>query len=302
MVRIVDIFSYLSSADHSSVWKTIAATSGVFPMIVKLWMLQPDRNADDLTLPTECSGITGALATFLQLETTKVRSDSAIVRELTMLLGADKQRIAKVILAHIRLTTGRAAAWELSFPLLMDVATTISSNVPGVSNALLSQNAMVDICHAMTTFTSRTPTSSTALYSQMMCTSKAIHYFLTASLATDGFTWITQAVRSGILYAILRSALWSKNMASISAVVLYDIEPYTVYRSILRVVGKVMLDPVFRQLESQLEVGSDFQTKWVAFKSTVQANLAMKATFDEGGKYFQPCSAFEVSALPALLV
>jgi hypothetical protein len=182
----------------------------------------------------------------------------------------------------------------------MDAATIISFNIPGVSNALLFQDSVVGICHAMTIFTSIPPTSPVSLASQTVCTiMKTFGYFLTASEATNGFTWVTHAIRSGIPFSVLRSALWSRETARLMVIALDGIVTYTVYRPILRVIGKVLLDPGFRRLESRLQVGGEFQKQWAAFKATVQENLAIKAIFDEGWKYSQSCSAAKVSATPS---
>lgn len=292
---------FISTFPDSAVWKAVAATPGVFTLVVKYWMIQPDR-PDDPTLPSDCSGITGALGTLLQIDLRKIRSNSERIKELAVTLGEDKQRIAKLLLAHLRIITGQDKFWELSFPFLMDTMSTISSNIPGVSSALLAQNAMVEVCHATKIFTSTPPYSPVSLFNQITCVSKAHQYVLMAAGATDGVTWIIQALRAGILFSILKSATWSTDMAELVGIVLHGLGPYTAYRSVLRVIGKVLQNREFCRLEAQLPAGSGFQQQWATFKSTVQTNLAIKTFFDARGKYSQSCSASDVRPLLNLTV
>lgn len=64
MVSIVRFISSLSVWEESSLWKAIAATPGVFTTVVKLWMVQLNRKADDPSLGSDCSRITCNLGTF----------------------------------------------------------------------------------------------------------------------------------------------------------------------------------------------------------------------------------------------
>lgn len=238
MVSIGRFLSYLSSwggfSPESPVWRTIASTPGVFTIVAKLWMVQPKRNANsnDHALASDCSGITCALGTFIKpvgSEAWEVDTDEGRVRELVAMLGEDKQRIVTLLLDHIRIITTRDAVWELSFPLLMDVMSTVSSNIAGVSNVLLSQNAMVEICCAMNVFASTETRSPTFRHNQIICVSKAVYYFLMAVSATDGFTWIIQALRSGLLTSVLKSSMWDKGTAYLVDIVLETIAPYAAY-------------------------------------------------------------------------
>lgn len=297
MVTTLQLISYLLQFNDLSLGRAMTATPGIFPMVVKLWMVQADRKIDDFRLPGDCFSITCSLGKFLGLDAQEVRPDLERMRELANILGEDKQRIAKILLTHIRVITRQSKSWQLCFALLMDVTTMVSTNIPGVSNTLLSQNAIVDICHAMDVFASTEPDSALFLLNQMHCISRAVHYFVTAASATDGFTWITQALRAGILSSVLKWSTWDEKMEDLAIKVLGTIAPYTIYRSVLRVIGKTLLSGGFRRLEAELEAGGPFFQRWAAFKSVVQTNLAIKAIFDAEGKDSQPCAASDVSTL-----
>lgn len=294
MVCILRFLSYASVLDDSPLWRAMASTPGVFAMVVKLWMVQPRRKVDDTALASDCSGITCTLGTFIKhpgSEAWEVETDAGQVQELASMLGKDKHRIATLLLDHVRIITTLDAVWELSFPLLIDVTSTVSTNIAGILNALLSQNAMIEICRAMNIFTSTETQSPTFRYNQTVCVSKGFYYFLMAATATDGFTWITQALRSGLLTSILKLSMWNKKLATALEVVLDVIVPYTAYWLVLRVLGRILADSKFCRLEAQLHAGVHFQRKWVSFKSIVDENLSVKAIFDAGGKYSQKCAA-----------
>jgi hypothetical protein len=69
---------------------------------------------------------------------------------------------------------------------------------------------------------------------------------------------------------------------------------FSVYRSVLRAIGRALRDPAIVVLESQLPEDRDFKKVWLEFRSLVTERATVKAAFDETGKYSQRCSSSEV--------
>lgn len=76
-------------------------------MVVKLWMVQPNRKADDPSLGSDCSRIMCNLRTLLKLgsEEWEVETDAGRVQGLAGMLGEDKQRIAMLLLTIEQLSS-----------------------------------------------------------------------------------------------------------------------------------------------------------------------------------------------------
>ncbi|KAF9460418.1 hypothetical protein BDZ94DRAFT_1299941 [Collybia nuda] len=125
----------------------------------------------------------------------------------------------------------------------------------------------------------------------LMDVTTAVFLSIPVSLATNGFTWIIQALCSGILFSIIKSSMWNEEMALIVDLVLDTITPYAAYRSVLRVLGKILQNSKFRRLEAQLKNDTHFYQEWIKFKGVVEEILIVKAAYDAGGKYSQPCAA-----------
>jgi hypothetical protein len=189
-------------------------------------------------------------------------------------------------------------------PSFMSV-TSLEGHTLGVPNVLFAcldyfQAFSSSISNTLTMFFPSTWSSRSTWWSRSeLGTAENLYacldYIQQATNTTDGFTWIIQAVRSGLIPAILRSTQWSSREVDATSIFLFvTIEKYLVYRSVLRVVDRALQDPAIALLESKIPRSGNFRTHWTHFKNFVKTRMEAKAAFDEIGKYTQTCSAPEV--------
>lgn len=282
LIIILRITSHFFLYPSTSACKFMEATPGLFLLLADIWIRLTENGRDDDDVAHHCAlGMRAILGLIVQ--------DTTRMKLLVDVLHGDLEKVASLLLKNVHAVRKERKKWTSSFPLL--ATTAITPLIPGLGHALLSQNAMVDISLEFAHFSSM---SGPRLPDHDRCLLSCLQFFNLASITTDGFTWIIQAVRSGLIQAILRSAQCSRTIEDLSIKALVTVQRYLVYRSVLRVVDRALQEPDMPLLETQLSPDGKISKYWAYFKSFVQNRLEVKAAFDEVGKYTQTCFAPEV--------
>lgn len=297
------------------------ATPGVFVMLVDLWAKVSEAAVSEeksqINVPDFSFAIT-AIHGLLQSDPTKA---SVLVR----LLGDNFDRIATLMLNNMHEAlnnNGRRNAID-QFPHVLYISTIIANAVPRIHHALLSQNSMTIVTRAFGEISSMRahahrsssdvktplpkdiqlaahPEVSSVLSDLHGPTAVCLLYFTDASKTSGGFTWVIQAIRAGMIPAILRSACRDSEEIDHEGLVwtvTNALQPYLVYRSVLRAVSKAVQSPIVKDLESHLPQDRKFGEVWAKFKELVGLRHAAKVGFDAGGEYTQRCSSAQVCVL-----
>lgn len=75
------------------------------------------------------------------------------------------------------------------------------------------------------------------------------------------------------------------------------LQPYLVYRSVLRAISKALHGPIIDTLESKLPKNRQFFGVWSKFREAAGMFLAAKEGFDASGENTQRCSSTQVRVL-----
>lgn len=315
---MIRILSRMANEDSSSFGDAIEATPGVFALLVDMW-----EKASQVEVVEELARGDSSLATFAIQHS--IISDPTRAQTLLELMGGDIHRIATLMMKNLHQgfsgNSKRAAANQ--FQQIFSFSAQIADLLPGLHHALLSQNSMVLVTRtfgkisslrakpikAATEISTNTgPISPTQIAAAALsrddypldvnpATSTCLMYFEEASRTSGGFTWVIQAIRSGMIPAILRSACRSFEEVDHQQVIRCTtqiLRPYLAYRSVLRAVSKALQDPIIDTLESKLPRNRDFFGAWIKFRKLVAVRLAAKKRFDSGGEYGHRCSSARV--------
>lgn len=283
LMTILRIVSRFFVCPSTPACNAMEATPGLFLLLVDIWIRSTDNMPDSEGVDYAC-----ALGTMAILELIKL--DASRMKLLVDVLHGDLGKVASLILTNIRAASTERKEWMSVFPLIAFVTRAATPSIPGLSHALLSQNAMVDISDA---FADLSFTTGPQLPEFL---SSCLDFFDLASVTADGFTWIIQAIRSGLIQAILRSApVSTKQVEDDSIKALVTVQKYLVYRSVLRAVVRALQDPDIPHLESEAPLDGRISKYWAYFKFFVKNRLEVKLAFDQAGKYTQTCFALEVN-------
>lgn len=282
---------------------TVLATPEVFTMLVDLWVELSELEFIEEKWQFDPSSVAVTIAKMIGEDPTRIR-------KFVDLMGGDKDRIATLILKnlHQALSFKVKNAVVLGFERILMFNSMITATLPGLHHALLSQNSMVIITRTFGRISSMRGvsferTSPTPLgnytrpndepFNPHRATVTCALYLWEAFSTSGGFTWITQAIRSGVIPAILRSACRDMEQTDdhLLANTIKTITPYLVYRSVLRVVSKAFQDPIIQTLESKLPRDREFYGVWFGFRIVANVRLFMKEQFDASGEYTQGCSS-----------
>lgn len=315
MIRILGRMMYEDLAPFED---AVEATPGVFELLVDIW-----ERASEVKVHEETTRIDPTFAT-IAIQAS-IRSDPTRTQTLIEIMDGDINRVATLVMNNLRQAfsdNGKRAAAN-QFQQILSFSVNVADLLPGLHHALLSQNSMVLVTRTFGKISSlrakpikaviELPTgtgqvSPTHLAAAALslddypldvnpATSTCLTYFEKASRTSGGFTWVIQAIRSGMIAAILRSACRSMEEVDHQLVIrgiARIIRPYLAYRSILRAISKALQDPIIDTLESKLPRSREFFGAWIKFKELVAVRLAAKKRFDSGGEYGQRCSSARV--------
>lgn len=293
LTTMLHIMAKFCDFRNTSATRAIVSTPGVYTLVTDIWIRQCDRDSAGPDVSYAC-------LTALQLLIALLESGAAGVKDIAEAPVADLKRISSTVLKMIQMSTRGSldgTFWLGVFPLLLTLTEQLAQISPRLDHILLSQNSIVDVCRALAFHSSSSLIKSPVDTGMTrLCVIGSFLYLGSAILQTDGFTWINQAVHTGLITSLLRCVCWGFDDVDEQALaMLKSLMKYTVYRSLLRPSREALKDPTIPILEAQMSKKNAFWKAWVAFKSLLKERLMIKAKFDERGKYSQTCCSTKVS-------
>lgn len=116
----------------------------------------------------------------------------------------------------------------------------------------------------------------------------------------DGATCINQALRAGLLVAIIKCSLWipffapDKASMALPNKILDMLQRYLVYRSVIKEIVKSMRHAAVSEYRKMIAT-SAFYTDWLYFRRLAFEAMLLKDAFDEIPETTMPCNNDEVS-------
>ncbi|KAF9467232.1 hypothetical protein BDZ94DRAFT_62221 [Collybia nuda] len=293
---------------------TIKATPGVLPVLTDIWAKVSKKGVLEGRDVVEFSITTMIIYNLIEFDPSRVQT-------FVDTLGGEISRVATLMLNHTQRALNNAfepgALHEGQTGLVL--VSLLIGLLPGLHHALLSQNSMVLITRAFgkistthhgpleptTEGISRLrltpfPAGDVARQSEdfSLSTLACLSFFTQASIASGGFTWIIQAIRSGFIPAMIRSAsTGDSEIDDMLELTMGVLQQYLVYRSVLRALSKALQDPIISALESNLSQDTKVWRAWVKFRQAFGEFLVMKESFDIGGEHVQRCSSARCSKI-----
>jgi hypothetical protein len=274
------------SCPNTATHDIITTTPGVFPLVANIWIEQSERTDNDQRA-RDCSTISLGPAILIQIDL------ATNAKEFLELAGGDHKKVALQILINTRLAC-QGGPWITAFTPMVDVCTLLLNSSPEIYNTLLSRGITVDIFKALKQLTSpNQPVSDWQLWDAGR---SSIELLRKASGVATGYTWIIQAIQSGLLYSIhpsiykvVRSCFRRKSSGSPHVSSTIRCIPLLFKNHKTSVLGTCGFsrrgrDSTCRRIWSE----------WVLFKMAVKEYQNIKARFDEAGKFSQACSSPEV--------
>lgn len=291
------IFSMIISCPETVACKAIDKTPGAFLMFSDMWVRlseKPSGEADTRTLLS--FGLIDCI----------VRSPERAMH-LVDALGGDFMKIAPVFLENIRIAVEKGGKWELSLPPLIFVIATLTHLLPKLGHAFLAQHIVIEVSRVLAHY-STTPAASVTTRAGSLacfCCRASLTYLSMAFTITDGFTWVSQAIRSKFIPAVLRTvimcnqALKSKcdprlaasfeEVAHLANDAIRKCSAFLLFRSVLKALERVWQDPQIAALEAQIPQDTEFWRSWTEFKCSAGFRREVKIKFEKFGKYSQYC-------------
>jgi hypothetical protein len=285
VARIISDFLYWSSPATSQV---IISTKGVFQMVVKIFTEFAENQHVDQEHMKNYGVVTHILSKFIRYDSVRY------VQELVDFFGSDLTQLASILLQNMELTIKEDVYSMGAYSVLTCLHSEIENNVAGLAHVLLRQKSMISVCRAFALHTSiRIPQNPTEL---LVSIYSSLLYFIRAADISDGSVWIVQAIRSGFIPSMLRSSTWPFTTDPLNVQQIFEIlrilRTYLVYRSVLRVLGRALENPVIPLLESRMS--EDISREWARFKDYFASFLTFKWAFDRTVKYSRHCTALQV--------
>ncbi|RDB21724.1 hypothetical protein Hypma_010954 [Hypsizygus marmoreus] len=300
--------------EDKPIYDTMLDTPGFFLLLADIWVRLSETRSGAVYSTEVCLAITCTLI--------RIIHDFNQARTFVEALDGDLSRLASLLLSNVRMAVdGRERALPTILPLV-SFLTSMSVFIPELGNALLSQHSMVEVTRAFA-YCAAGPTISPENeaggpgYLVRSCVWSCLMYISATSKVSDGFTWITQAIRSRLIPSMLMSAALPRgpglprslriptgpNHASSESIELEQLRMietlsmYVVYRSVLKELERALDDPQIPILESRVPRDSAFWPAWANFRSLVSERISVRRNFDKTGKYSQQCAALECGKL-----
>ncbi|KAG5643989.1 hypothetical protein DXG03_009279 [Asterophora parasitica] len=299
--------------DPFPIFKTMLQTPEFIPVLIDVWF----RLSETRSSPAQISQSWLRLTTHFQ----NTMTDQNTVALILEPFEGDMSRFAGLLLRNLRALTNKSFNFGGANILMgvLPVVHCLSSTsllIPGLNEALLSRHSMIEVMRTLQFSLDakvNQPLEHVPGYSVRSCVWGCLTYVETASRFTDGFTWITQAVRSKLIISLLKSVLLPKEpddairnhpylenalkhtsleairQRFVTIVTIFSI--FSIYRSFVRELERAMADPQIHILEAQLPRDGTLWESWEHFKSLLKERSTVKRAFDKTGKYSQECSA-----------
>lgn len=282
------ILAKICESPKTSADRAIISTPGVSVVVADIWAHQCDRDSSDRTLAQDCLSASTLLLHLLH-------SDAVSMKDLFDAPAAELKRTSTALLKLMRMSMRLEPLWAAGFFFLVLIAECFSLMSQTLSKILLSQNSVLDVCHALDFYTSSTLSEPPAVCDLVV---SCFRYLRFAISQTDGFTWIHQAVKAGLIPSLLRCVPWGVDEVDKQTFMMVGLlADHTIYRSLLRASLEATGDPSVRALEAQISRESVFWKNWVDFKHLFSKRVKIKARFDEDGKLSQTCYSEKVWAM-----
>lgn len=302
--------------EQFGLWPRLLETPGFVPLLADVWARLSETGSGSAYASSTWHSISASF--FLVI--TEHRRTAIIVDAL----NGDVSRLATLILRNLRAVIFDVELRDEYLQLALPFISFISSSsfyVPRLGTALLAQHSMMEVMRTLALHVSRPHTKAEMQdpmhgYHVRSCIRLCLMYIQAASKVTDGYTWLTQAVRSQVIQSILKAAALPQPPTDLSGLTAAEIRRvsksspaklenelitatqfllmFLIYRSYTRELDRVMEDPVIPLLESRVPKDGKFWPSWVRFKDDIHSRVAVKAAFDKMGKYNLPCSALNV--------
>ncbi|KAG5730334.1 hypothetical protein E4T56_gene11728 [Termitomyces sp. T112] len=306
------LFTILTQ-DSLDLWPRLLETPGFVPLLADVWVRLSETRSGSVYATDTWHTITTAFFSVI----TEHRGTSTVLEAL----NGDVSRLATWILKNLRAMTSDVKPTDgylqIVLPLLSFISTT-SICIPRLGTALLAQHSMIEVMRTLAVYVNWSYTQAEMQdpmhgYLIRSCVWLCLLYVEATSKVTDGYTWVTQAVRSQVIQSTLKAAAFpppSTNVSGLTTAQIHcisNISParlekgfnttiqillmFLIYRSYTKELERVMADPIIPLLESRVPKDGEFWPVWKNFKSVVHKRIDIKHAFDKIGKYNLPCSA-----------
>lgn len=158
----------------------------------------------------------------------------------------------------------------------------VSGSSSATLRSLLCQGLMVTIARFLNKL-DRT-TFATDNESLQSCIIAALSIVSTVLFSANGHSWISQCIDAGLISGVLCSERWLHALgpifpSRISGTVFGYLQPYLVYRSVLRTIGKALED--VKRIQAGRDVSGPMWKIFFSFQKAASRRLAVKAMFDK---------------------
>jgi hypothetical protein len=311
MVQTLEgLFSVILACPDTAACKAVDTTPGTFLIIADMWIRLCEKPSGDTDTRT--------LLSFCMIDTvTRVPERADLLVDA---LGGDFMKIAPVFLGNIRTAVDKGGKWELALAPLIFVIMTMTHMIPKLGHAFLAQHLVIELSRVLAHY-STTPLKSVSTDTgsvACLCCRASLTYLSMAFKITDGFTWVSQAIRSKFIPSLLRTVLMCNDsrqqkydkglkgsfaeVERLATDIIRTFSAFLLFRTVLKSLERVWQDPQIEVLEARLPRDDQFWPVWVEFRRAAGFRRELKIQFDKFGKYSQYCHGPKVNSSATSLI
>ncbi|KAJ7646040.1 hypothetical protein DFH06DRAFT_581957 [Mycena polygramma] len=255
-------------------------------VLASIWTRECRSCVQNLDLPASCA-IVALMQPYLA-DTTYTEIAASFIAYFD-----NRSTLARLLLKHADMCCKWAAPYRKHFALEADLIGLLITADQDLKEALLLRSSVRKFCYALSTFLAQTPDVATAR-SVLLC----VQYFHATLDATDGVTWVRQAVRAGILPALLDCVKFYEHHNDIDEEVvslLSKISRHLLYKSVFREARRSWSEVSSKERASSwstMRRNERTSTAWSNFEALLVARLRVKHAYNKDFKY-ATCAAQE---------
>ncbi|KAG6896897.1 hypothetical protein C0992_005369 [Termitomyces sp. T32_za158] len=296
--------------DSFGLWPRLLQTPGFVSLLTDVWGRLSESSSGSAYSSDIWFNITTSFLSLIK--------DHRGIPIIVKALNGGVSRLATLILRNLRaLTFDMELTDEYlrpALPLLAFISVTCI-HTPRLGTALLAQHSIMEVMRTLAVLVNKRNTMQDPVHGCLIrsCVLSCLIYVQAVSKVTDGYTWLTQAVRSQVIQSVLKAAALPQPPTSVSGLTAAEIRfvskispakleneliatvqflsMFLIFRSYTRELDRVMEDSVIPLLELRVPKDGQFWSSWKHFKAVIHSRVAVKAAFDKMGKYNLACSA-----------
>lgn len=246
----------------------------VISILARIWTSESKSKPKNLDIPSS-----HALVSFMHSGTENAYMEETACAFITYF--QTRSTVAKLLLGHLETSSKWHAPYYKHFNSDAFLVGLLIAFDEELKECLLLHSSIRKYIAALNGFLARTPDANVAK-SVFLC----LKYFHATLDATDGFTWVKQLLRAGILPALFDCAKFYEHDGVEEAVVSllsYGISRYLVYKSVLREANKSWSEILSKEMSPLWATGQN-PTAWNEFVKLVIERREIKWEYNRNIK------------------